>query len=44
MKHSKLTKSIVAVIAIAALTVLGGSALGQEWTMEKGQRVEKPKP
>ena len=41
MKNSKLTKSIVAVIAIA---VLGGSALGQEWTPDKDLVVEQPKP
>ena len=33
MKTSKLTKSILAVIAIV---MLGGSALGQEWTPDKG--------
>ena len=44
MKKSKLTKSIVAVIAIAALAVLSGSALGAEWTPDKGQLVEQPKP
>jgi len=43
MKNSKLTRSIVALIAIA-LAVLGGSALGQEWTPDKGQQVEQPKP
>jgi hypothetical protein len=26
------------------MAVLGGSALGQEWTMEKDQQVEQPKP
>ncbi len=26
------------------LAALGGPALGQEWTPERGQRVEKPKP
>ncbi len=41
MKHSKLTKSIMAVVAMA---VLGGSALGQEWTPDKDQVVEQPKP
>ena len=41
MKNSKLTRSIVALIAIAALAV---PALGQEWTPDKGQQVKKPKP
>ncbi len=41
MKNSKLTKSIV---AVAAMAVLGGSALGQEWTPDRDQRVEQPKP
>jgi len=44
MRNSKLTKPIVAVLAIAALILLGGSALGQEWTPEEGQHVEQPKP
>ena len=44
MKNSKLTKSILAVLAIAALTALGDSAMGQEWTPDKGQVVEQPKP
>ena len=43
MRTSKLTKSIVAVVAIVAL-VLPGSALGQEWTPDRGQVVEQPKP
>ena len=43
MKKSKLTKSIVAVIAIAALA-MPVSVLGAEWTLEKDQRVEQPKP
>ena len=43
MRNSKLTKSIVAVLAIA-LAVLGGSALGAEWTPDKSQRVEQPEP
>ena len=30
--------------SVALLVVLGGSALAQEWTLEKGQRVEQPKP
>jgi hypothetical protein len=29
---------------IAAIFVLGGPALGQEWTVERDQRVEQPKP
>jgi hypothetical protein len=29
---------------MTVLTVPGGSALGQEWTPDKGQRVEQPKP
>ena len=44
MKNSKLTKSIVALVAIVALAVPGGSAFGQEWTPDKGQRIEQPKP
>ncbi len=44
MKNSKLTKSIVALVAIAVLAMPGGSALGAEWTMEKDQLVEQPKP
>jgi len=44
MKNRKLTKSIMAVITIAALAMLGGSALGAEWTPDKGQVVEQPKP
>jgi len=44
MKNSKLTKSILAVVAIVALAVPGGSALGQEWTPDKDQVVEQPKP
>ena len=43
MKNSKLTKSIVAVVAIA-LAVLSGSTLAQEWTLEEDQLVEEPKP
>ncbi len=31
-KNNKICKSIMAVIAIAALAVPGGPALGQEWT------------
>ncbi|MBE9519136.1 MAG: hypothetical protein IMY68_11225, partial [Bacteroidetes bacterium] len=49
MKHNKLSKSILAVIAIAALTA--GPALGQEkgqekyYTVpEKSKLVEQPKP
>ncbi len=41
MQNGKLTKSIMAAVAIA---VLGGPALGHEWTLEKDQRVEQPKP
>jgi hypothetical protein len=41
MKKIKLTVTIVALVAIA---VLGGSALAQEWTPDKGQVVEQPKP
>ena len=44
MKNSKLTKLIFAVVAIAALAVPGGPALGQEWTMDKDQVVEQPEP
>ncbi len=44
MKISKLTKSIVALVAMTVLTVLGGSVLAQEWTPDKGHRVEQPKP
>ncbi|MEE9270959.1 MAG: DUF3604 domain-containing protein, partial [Candidatus Krumholzibacteria bacterium] len=40
MENGKLTKSIMAVVAIA---VLGGSALGQ-LTPDKDQLVEQPKP
>jgi hypothetical protein len=44
MKKSKLTKLIVALVAIAALAVPGGPALGAEWTPDKSQQVEQPKP
>jgi hypothetical protein len=44
MKTAKLTKSIVAVIAIMVIAVMGNSTLGQEWTPDKGQRIEQPKP
>ncbi len=43
MKHGKLTASILALVAFA-LTVLGGPALAQEWTPDKDQVVEQPKP
>ena len=29
---------------VTLLVVLGGRALGQEWTPDKDQRVEQPKP
>ncbi|MCZ6611621.1 MAG: DUF3604 domain-containing protein, partial [Planctomycetota bacterium] len=32
------------VLSVTLLVVLGGSALGQEWTPDKGQVVEQPKP
>ncbi len=32
------------VLNVTLLVVLGGSALGQEWTLEKDQLVEQPKP
>jgi hypothetical protein len=40
------TKTVVSgiVVLLALLAVLGGSALGQEWTPDKGQLVEQPKP
>ncbi len=31
-------------LSVALLVVLGGPALGQEWTPDRGQLVEKPKP
>jgi hypothetical protein len=38
-------KQVVAVLVIGlVLVVLGGSALGQEWTPDKDQVVEQPKP
>jgi len=43
-KRYNLYKSLLVAVTIAALTVLGGSALGQEWTPEEGQQVEQPKP
>ncbi len=30
--------------SVTLLVMLGGPALGQEWTLEKDQRVEQPKP
>ena len=44
MNYSKLTKAFLAVVAIASLAVLGGSAQAQEWTPDKSQQVEQPKP
>ncbi len=44
MKTSKLTIPNVALVAIAALTVLSGPALGQEFTLDRDQVVEQPKP
>jgi hypothetical protein len=44
MKLSKLTKSLVVVVTIAVLAMLGGSALGDGFTMDKDQVVEQPKP
>jgi len=44
MQNSKLVRSIVAVLAIAVMAMLGGSALGQEWTPDKNHVVEKAKP
>ncbi len=43
MKTSNLTTPNVALVAIAALAVLSGSALGQ-LTPDKDQMVERPKP
>ena len=43
MKTRKLTKSIMAIAAMA-LTVLSGSALAQEWTLDEDQLVEQPAP
>jgi len=43
MKNGKLAKLIFAVVAIAALTV-PGMALASEWTADKSQKVEQPKP
>ncbi len=43
MKNSKLTKLIFAVVAIAAL-VVPGMALASEWTPDRDQLVEQPKP
>ena len=31
-------------LSVSLLVVLGGPALGQEWTPERGQLVEQPKP
>ena len=44
MKKAKSLKLLLAVAAIAALVVPGGPALAQEWTLDKGQVVEQPKP
>jgi hypothetical protein len=45
VKNSKLPASILAVLAIAALTALGGPALAQDTgTLDKDQVVEQPKP
>ncbi len=44
MKKSNLSKLLLVVVAILALTVPGGPALGQEWTPDKDQVVEQPKP
>ena len=45
MKNSKLTKSIMAVIAITVLAMPGGSALGQcTGTPDKDKVVKHPKP
>ena len=35
MKTSKLTKLVVAVVAMTVLTMPGGPALGAEWTPDK---------
>jgi len=43
MKSRKLTKSIMPVIAIVALA-MPGVALASEWTPDKSQVVEQPKP
>ena len=44
MKHDKLTNSIL-IVAIIALTVLGGPALAQDaGTPDKDQVVQKPEP
>lgn len=43
MKNSNLTKSIVAVLSMAVLAV-PGMALASEWTLDKSQKVEQPKP
>jgi len=43
MKNRKLTRSIVALVAIAAQFVTG-VLQAQEWTPDRGQVVEKPKP
>jgi hypothetical protein len=43
MKNGKLAKLIFAVVTIAALTV-PGMALASEWTPDKSQKVEQPKP
>ncbi len=44
MKKSRLTTTILAVAAIAVLAMPGGPALGAEWTPDKSQVVEQPKP
>ncbi len=41
MKNGKLTKATMAVVAIA---VLGGPALGQEWTPDRDHVLEQPEP
>ncbi len=42
MEKSKLIKSILAGVAIAVL--MANPVFGQEWTPDKGQQVEQPKP
>ncbi len=43
-KRHNLYKSLLVAVALAVMAMLGGSALGQEWTPDKDQVVEQPKP
>ena len=43
-ENNSVSRSFLLAVAIVALILPGGSALGQEWTPDKSQVVEQPKP